>query len=230
MRKVVCLLAWCGSGQLEWARTRFDHRSVRRIFLPPHQPRHQGIVIQSQRRRCFHCVQPKPLGEFRCGSRRCPCEQNQWDRCQCECRNIPVRTEIFIFRRSTLSPFAQALFGFAHSNAAFNGTATSANGFAMSPGVGLDWNFTHHLGLRLGQVDYLFQRVPTSTNQVNWNNFRYSAGGLFFGSRIPSMHGIFIYGAAWRRSHARSRKGRSTEFLRPSSLSGIAILLAQSKN
>ena len=87
--------------------------------------------------------------------------------------------KISFFRGSKLSPFAQALFGFAHSNAAFNGTATSSNGFAMSPGVGLDWNFTHHLGLRLGQVDYLFQRLPTSTNQVNWNNFRYSAGVVF---------------------------------------------------
>ncbi len=84
--------------------------------------------------------------------------------------------KISFFRGSKLSPFAQALFGFAHSNAAFNGTTTSSNGFAMSPGVGLDLNVTHHIGLRLGQADYLFQRVPTSTNQVNWNNFRYSAG------------------------------------------------------
>ena len=87
--------------------------------------------------------------------------------------------KISLFRSSKLSPFVQALFGFAHSNAAFNGTTTSSNGFAMSPGIGLDWNFTHHLGVRLGQVDYLFQRVPTSTNQVTWNNFRYSAGVVF---------------------------------------------------
>ena len=84
--------------------------------------------------------------------------------------------KISLFRGSTFTPFAQALFGFAHANAAFNGTTTSSNTFAMSPGVGLDWNATRHIGLRLGQVDYLFQRMPTSTNQVNWNNFRYSAG------------------------------------------------------
>jgi hypothetical protein len=84
--------------------------------------------------------------------------------------------KISLFRSSKLTPFAQALAGFAHSNAAFNGTTASSNGFAMSAGAGLDWNATRHLGLRLGQVDYLFQRVPTSTNQVNWNNFRYSAG------------------------------------------------------
>jgi len=34
---------------------------------------------------------------FRRRSRRCPCGRNQWDRCRCECRNIPVRTENFIF-------------------------------------------------------------------------------------------------------------------------------------
>jgi hypothetical protein len=87
--------------------------------------------------------------------------------------------KISFFRRSKLSPFAQALFGFAHSNAAFNGTTTSSNGFAFGPGVGLDWNLSPHLGLRLGQADYLFQRVPVSTTQVNWNNFRYSGGVVF---------------------------------------------------
>jgi hypothetical protein len=97
--------------------------------------------------------------------------------------DVDANAETFLFgpkislsRKSKLTPFAQALFGFAHSNAAFNRTTTSSNDFAMSPGVGLDWNATRHFGLRLGQADYLFQRMPTSTNQVNWNNFRYSAG------------------------------------------------------
>ena len=63
----------------------------------------------------------------------------------------------------------------------FNKTVTTSSfhGFAMAPGVGLDWNVTHHVGLRLGQVDYLLTRMPTSTNQVTWNNFRYSAGVVF---------------------------------------------------
>jgi hypothetical protein len=87
--------------------------------------------------------------------------------------------KISLFRSSKLTPFAQALFGYAHSNAAFNLTTKNFNGFAMSPGVGLDWNATRHIGLRLGQADYLFQRMPSSTNQVNWNNFRYSAGVVF---------------------------------------------------
>jgi hypothetical protein len=84
--------------------------------------------------------------------------------------------KITLFHRSKLSPFAQALFGFANTNPGFNQTTLSHNNFAMSPGVGLDWNATRHLGIRLGQFDYLLTRVPTSTNQVNWNNFRYSAG------------------------------------------------------
>ena len=87
--------------------------------------------------------------------------------------------KISFFRSSTFTPFAQVLAGFAHSDAAFNNTANSFNGFALAPGVGLDWNVTHHVGLRLGQVDYLLTRLPTSTNQVNWNNFRYSAGVVF---------------------------------------------------
>jgi len=86
--------------------------------------------------------------------------------------------KISLFHRSPLSPFAQALFGVEHTNSGFNQSGTSHNGFAFSPGAGIDWNATRHFGIRLAQVDYLLTRVPTSTNQVNWNNFRYSAGVL----------------------------------------------------
>jgi peptidoglycan-associated lipoprotein len=84
--------------------------------------------------------------------------------------------KISLFHRSPLSPFAQALFGFTHTNPGYNQTTINHNSFAAAPGLGLDWNATRHLGIRLAQVDYLFTRMPTSTNQVNWNNFRYSAG------------------------------------------------------
>jgi outer membrane immunogenic protein len=87
-----------------------------------------------------------------------------------------IGPKISLFRRSKLSPFAQALFGFVHTNSGFNQTPINHNSFAASPGLGLDWNATRHFGIRLAQVDYLFTRIPTSTNQVNWNNFRYSAG------------------------------------------------------
>jgi hypothetical protein len=87
--------------------------------------------------------------------------------------------KISLFHISKFSPFAQALFGFVNSNPGFNQTTINHNTFAMSPGIGLDWNDTRHFGIRLGQVDYLLTRMPTSTNQVNWNNFRSSAGVVF---------------------------------------------------
>jgi opacity protein-like surface antigen len=79
-------------------------------------------------------------------------------------------------RGSRLSPFAQVLAGFIHTNPGYSQQTINHNTFAMAPGAGLDWNATRHLGIRLAQVDYLFTRMPTSTGQVNWNNFRYSGG------------------------------------------------------
>ena len=89
---------------------------------------------------------------------------------------VMVGPKISLFRRASFSPFGQALFGFIHTNPGFSQTPISHNTFAMAPGLGLDWNAWSHLGIRLAQVDYLFTRMPTSTNQVNWNNFRYSGG------------------------------------------------------
>ncbi|MBZ5660892.1 MAG: porin family protein [Acidobacteriia bacterium] len=87
--------------------------------------------------------------------------------------------KIAFFQRSSLSPFVQALAGVVRTDPGFNQTPNTHYTFAFSPGAGLDWNATHHFGIRLGQVDYLLTRIPTSTNQVNWNNFRYSAGVVF---------------------------------------------------
>ena len=84
--------------------------------------------------------------------------------------------KISLFHSSTFSPFAQALFGFVHTNPGYSQQTINHNTFAAAPGLGLDWNATRHLGIRLAQVDYLFTRMPASTGQVNWNNFRYSAG------------------------------------------------------
>jgi hypothetical protein len=86
--------------------------------------------------------------------------------------------KIMLFHSSPLSPFVQALFGVTHTNPGFNQTAANHTDFAWSPGVGLDWNVSRHFGLRLAQVDYLWMRVPESTNQVHWNNYRYSGGIL----------------------------------------------------
>jgi peptidoglycan-associated lipoprotein len=84
--------------------------------------------------------------------------------------------KISLFHGSRLSPFAQALVGFIHTNPGYSQQTINHNSFAMAPGAGLDWNATRHLGIRLAQVDYLFTRIPASTGQVNWNNFRYSTG------------------------------------------------------
>jgi hypothetical protein len=84
--------------------------------------------------------------------------------------------KISLFHGSALSPFAQVLIGFVHTNPGFSQQTINHNTFAAAPGVGLDWNATRHLGIRLAQVDYLFTRMPATVGQVNWNNFRYSGG------------------------------------------------------
>jgi hypothetical protein len=89
---------------------------------------------------------------------------------------IMAGPKISLFHNSRITPFGQVLFGFIHANPGYSQQAVTSNTFAAAPGVGLDWNATHHLGIRLAQVDYLFTRMPASTGQVNWNNFRYSAG------------------------------------------------------
>lgn len=84
--------------------------------------------------------------------------------------------KIMLFHGSRFTPFGQALFGFIHTNPGYSQQTITHNTFAAAPGVGLDWNATRHVGLRLAQVDYLFTRMPATSGDVNWNNFRYSAG------------------------------------------------------
>jgi hypothetical protein len=84
--------------------------------------------------------------------------------------------KISLFRGARLTPFAQTLFGFIHTDPGYSQQTINHNTFAAAPGIGLDWNATRHLGIRLAQVDYLFTRMPATVGQVNWNNFRYSAG------------------------------------------------------
>jgi hypothetical protein len=87
--------------------------------------------------------------------------------------------KIMLFHRSRLSPFAQALVGFVHTNPGYSQQPIDHNTLAVAPGIGLDWNATRHIGIRLAQVDYLFTRMPATAGQVNWNNFRYSGGIIF---------------------------------------------------
>jgi len=82
-------------------------------------------------------------------------------------------------RRNFLTPYAQVLFGGARAGAgALQSGPESA--FAMSVGGGLDVHPSKHLGVRLGQVEYLMTRFrETSNNRLTQNNLRISTGVLF---------------------------------------------------
>jgi outer membrane protein OmpA-like peptidoglycan-associated protein len=94
-------------------------------------------------------------------------------------------------------PFAEALFGAAHTNVYGNlckietgclsGNGDN-NGFAMAFGGGLDLRVSKHLAIRPVEVDYLYTRF--SANHVNYtahqNNFRYVGGlNFMFGGAPP---------------------------------------------
>jgi len=80
-----------------------------------------------------------------------------------------------------VKPFVQALFGGAHLSGTVcdDGCGSgSNNAFATALGGGLDWNVTHHLGVRLIQAEYFMTRfniAEVSTNDQQ-NNVRISAG------------------------------------------------------
>ncbi len=95
-------------------------------------------------------------------------------------------------------PFAEFLFGAAHTNAYANiltqegrllqGSGNN-NGFAMALGGGIDFKVARHLALRPVEVDYLLTRF--SANHIanytaNQNNFRYFGGlNFLFGGAPP---------------------------------------------
>jgi opacity protein-like surface antigen len=84
------------------------------------------------------------------------------------------------FRMPKVTPFAHALFGFAH--AAQSGTQPPApfqsnNSLAFALGGGIDYHLGHHLALR-AQGDYLRTRFGYADSQLSFNNnnFRFSTG------------------------------------------------------
>jgi outer membrane protein OmpA-like peptidoglycan-associated protein len=103
------------------------------------------------------------------------------------------------FRTKHIEPFAEALFGGAHSNVYANllqacqgtcvsGTAPSNNAFDMTIGGGIDIPVNRHVAIRAGQVDYVLTRFSNSFtgNGSNQNNFRFQAGLVFrFGGAPP---------------------------------------------
>ncbi len=98
--------------------------------------------------------------------------------------------------RGKLQPFAEGLFGGAHSNAygtilkargdLVNGSGSN-NGFAMEWGGGLDWAVAKNVQVRPVEADYLYTHFG-STHVVGYsasqNNFKYVTGVNFtFGSK-----------------------------------------------
>ena len=95
-----------------------------------------------------------------------------------------------------LQPFAEGLFGGAHTNAygtilAAKGELVSGsgnnNGFAMEWGGGLDWTVANHIQIRPVEVDYLYTHFGpnhVAGYSASQNNFRYVAGVNFtFGNK-----------------------------------------------
>ncbi len=89
----------------------------------------------------------------------------------------------------TFKPFAEILFGGAHTNTYTNlikvtGSTVNPNNnaFAMAVGGGFDIRVSHTISIRPFQMDYLLTRFGTSLlpgGNHNQNNFRYSAGVNF---------------------------------------------------
>lgn len=70
------------------------------------------------------------------------------------------------YRRSSLSPFGQILFGAAHQQLNASSTKTTDNAFAMAVGGGVDYGFNQHFSARLLQADYLLTRFGGSTQNT----------------------------------------------------------------
>lgn len=80
-------------------------------------------------------------------------------------------------KHERFTPFAQALFGVAHSSVSFGSTD---NAFAASFGGGVDVKLFHRLSWRPAQVEYLLTRFPEATSsRETQNNLRVSTGVVF---------------------------------------------------
>lgn len=101
----------------------------------------------------------------------------------------------FKVRAHHIQPYAQLLFGAAHTNVYGNAyhticqpivggcalsKAPAADAFAMEFGGGVDIPVGKHIAIRPAEVDYLLTRFSNPfTGSNNQNNFRYSAGVVF---------------------------------------------------
>jgi peptidoglycan-associated lipoprotein len=95
-------------------------------------------------------------------------------------------TRYSLRRPTRFTPYGQVLIGAAHASGALapgQFGVGSSTVFAMATGGGVDLNLTHHLSLRLFQVDYLLTLLPNRSNNLQ-NNFRFSTGiVLHFGGK-----------------------------------------------
>lgn len=95
----------------------------------------------------------------------------------------------FRFPTHTFKPFAELLFGGAHTNlytnlisAAGSNLGNSNNAFAMLVGGGFDIRISKTISILPFQMDYLLTRfknpleAPSSGNHNNQNNYRFQAG------------------------------------------------------
>lgn len=86
--------------------------------------------------------------------------------------------QIYFHNFGRFMPFAQDLFGVAHSGGGSLGVPGSRNSFAMAVGGGVDVPLRGRLSLRFGPVDYLltqFPETPTAGRKAQ-NNLRLSGG------------------------------------------------------
>jgi hypothetical protein len=82
------------------------------------------------------------------------------------------------FRGQNVTPFAQILFGGAHSI-----DNSPLNAFAMTVGGGVDFKISEHFAIRPVQAEYFLTKFTDGANNRQ-NNFRYSAGIVFrFGNK-----------------------------------------------
>jgi len=94
----------------------------------------------------------------------------------------------FKFQAGKVRPFAEALFGGAHSNVYANlfnaagvvaNTAPSNAAFAMAFGGGLDIPVSRRVSIRPAQMDYLYTNFSNIFIAKHQSNFRYQAGIVF---------------------------------------------------
>src|SRR6267154_4474478 len=84
----------------------------------------------------------------------------------------------FSYRRhARFTPFAQTLFGVAHTGGSGFGISSTSNAFAASFDGGVDVRLFHRVSFRPAQVEYLLTRFPeTTTSRETQNNLRVSTG------------------------------------------------------